>query len=137
MWRVSGIFALLAAPVAADAAQQEIILRERLSPTNAVRSAAGDCGANRYRIELRHNGRRNELHIEVNGRAVRRAELGKVISAVRPGYFMFEPAIAECFWDRPHARMRLITDGPSSGGKREDLSFEVSPAGEIIKVRPD
>ena len=137
MWRAMAISVLFVGSLSGAAASQEVVSPSRLSPTRLVHSVSGYCGPHMYRIELRHDGERNILSVEANGRAVGRSEIGKVTMSVRPGYFMYDPFLAECFRDRPNARMRLITDGPRSGGDSQTLSFEVSPAGLISEVRAD
>src|SRR5215213_3921147 len=82
---------------------EEVVIRERLSPTNLVVSVGGSCGKNRYQIVLTHDSHQNRLRVEVNRRQVAAPEIAKVIKIVPPGYFLFDPFVAECFWDRPSA----------------------------------
>jgi hypothetical protein len=137
MWRVSAVAAVLGSLAVSGAAQPQLVIRDRRSPTNMVRLVAGSCGANRFAIALRHEGAGNVLGVEVNGAAVSASELAKVMRSVQPGYVLFEPSIVECFWDSPNARMRILTAGPATPGSRQDLSFEVSPSGAVSNVRPD
>jgi hypothetical protein len=116
---------------------EPVVIRGRLSPTDMVVSVAGRCGKNRYEIVLRHDGHQNLLVVDVNQRRVAAPEIAKVTKLVPPGYFLFDPFVAECFWDRPSARMRLMTAGPASHGNEQWLSFEVTPAGEVTNVRRD
>lgn len=141
MRAIVGILALAHMPTvsaaAADPRPGEIIIRERLAPTSRVQTVAGNCGPHRYSIELRHDGSRNILSLAVDGRPVPIGEVTKVIQAVEPGYFMYEPSVVECFWDRPTARLRVVTDGPKSGGNPIWVSFEISPEGQVSAVRQD
>ena len=111
----------------------EVVLRERLTPANVITSVQGSCGSHRYRIEFNADNQR--LVVSVDQRALPTTETEKVRKGVATGYFMYEPHVVECFWDRPSARMELITDGPNSGGRSRWISFEVSPAGIISNVR--
>jgi hypothetical protein len=137
MCRKIGITGFFLATLAEAAVAQDVVIRDRLSPTKLSVAVSGNCGSNRYSIELRSDGQGNILTLEANGRAVTASEIAKVTKAVRYGFFMYQPSIRECFWDRPNARMRLITDGPKSGGKPVWISFEVSPNGVISSVRED
>jgi hypothetical protein len=137
MSRTFWITGFFMATLAEAAVAQEVVMRGRLSPTKLTVTVSGQCGSNRYSARLRSDGQRNILTLEANGRVVAASEIAKVTKAVRHGFFMYESFIAECFWDRPNARMRLITDGPESGGKPVRMSFEVSPNGEISAVRED
>jgi hypothetical protein len=134
MWRVAALVTMTV--VQAPAPDEQVVIRGRLSPTNAVRSVTGNCASNRYRIELHHNGERNALAVQVNGRAVPQNEIAKVTGYLPSNYFMFEPDIAECFWDRPNARMRVVV-AQFRSPKAEGLSFEVSPEGKITNIRRD
>ena len=116
-------------------ASGDVVIRGRLTPTNVITSVQGSCDSHRYRIEL--GGDNQHLVVSVDGRVLPTTETEKVLKAVATGYFMYERRVAECFWDRPSARMELITDGPRSGGKSTWISFEVSPAGIISNVRPN
>ena len=132
------IFELLfAAAVAGGQPSNEVVLRERLTPADLVKTATGKCGPHRYGVQLRHDGDRAFLSLHVDGRPVSPPEIGTIAAAVTPGYFMYEPKIAECFWDRPNARFRLLTGGPKDGGKPVWLSFEVSPDGKVSAIRRD
>jgi hypothetical protein len=112
-----------------------VVIRTR--PTNVVEEVTGSCGPNRYHIGLRHAGDRVSLNVDVNGRAVSRKEIAKVIAAVHPGYYLFQPFVDACFEDRPEGRMRLVTDGPGSHGQGQWLFFNVSPTGTISDVQPE
>lgn len=124
---------LVVAP--APPASGVFVIRERLSPTDTITSVEGSCGPHRYRVQLQARGQK--LAVSVDGRSTPNDQIEKVLQSVPKGYFMFQPAVAECFWDRPNARVRLITDGPSSGGKSQWISFEVAPDGVISDVRKD
>jgi hypothetical protein len=131
------VFELLFAAVVAGQHSNEVVLRDRLTPTGVVETVTGKCGSLRYSIQLQHDGSRNVLSITANGRPVSPPETAKVMEAVTRGYFMYEPKIAECFRDRPNARFRLLTGGPNDGGKPIWLSFEVSPEGKVSAIRQD
>ena len=115
----------------------EVVLRERLTPKDAVHTVAGTCARHRYSVELRHDDSRNVLSLRADDQQVAPAETVKIAAAIRPGFSVYEPSIAECFWDRPNARVRLLTDGPTSGGTPIWISFEVSPEGQVSAVRED
>ena len=133
-----GTFGLLVTTaVTAGQPSNDVVLRERLTPTDAVEAMAGTCGPHRYSIELQHHRNRTTLSLKADDRSVTSVETGKVVKAVTQGYFMYEPKIAECFWDRPNARFRLLTGGPKDGGKPTWLSFEVSPDGKVSAIRRD
>jgi hypothetical protein len=124
-------------PRTGGAQNEQVIIRDRLSPAGLVVSVAGSCGKNRYQIVLTNDGHQNRLRLEVNGRQVAAPEIAKVMKLVPPGDFLFDPFVAECFWDRPNARMRLMSAGPARHGREQWLSFEVTPAGEVMNVRPN
>jgi hypothetical protein len=126
-----------AEPPRANSPGEQVVIRDRLSAKELVVSVAGRCGKNRYRIVLTNDGHQNRLRVEVNRRQVAAGEIAKVIKLVPPHYFLFDPFVAECFWDRPNARMRLMTASPTSKPREQWLSFEVTPAGEVTNVRPD
>ena len=133
-----GTFGLLVTTaVTAGQPSNDVVLRERLTPTDAVEAMAGTCGPHRYSIELQHHGNRTTLSLKADDRSVTSVETGKVVEAVTQGYSMYEPKIAECFWDRPNARFRLLAGGPKDGGKPTWLSFEVSPDGKVSAIRRD
>lgn len=123
--------------VSAYAGAAEITMRERLSPTNKVQSVQGRCGNHDFGINLRYAERLNVLSLTVDGLPVPRDEIDKVTAAVSKGYAIYDPSFVECIWDGPNARMRIVTDGPTSGGKPIWLSFEVSPARSVSGVRRD
>ena len=131
-----GLFELAFA-VAAFQASGEVLTRERLTPIDLTESMAGTCGAHRYSVELQHDKRHAVLSLKVDDRRVSHAETAKVVQSVKTGYFMYEPRIAECFWDRPNARITLLIGGPGDGGNPTWLSFEVSPEGQVSAVRQD
>ena len=124
-------------PRTGGAQNQQVVIRDRLSAKELVVSVAGRCGKNRYRIVLTNDGHQNRLRVDVNRRQVAAGEIAKVIKLVPPHYFLFDPFVAECFWDRPNARMRLMTATPTSKPREQWLSFEVTPAGEVTNVRLD
>jgi hypothetical protein len=136
---VAWVAAVVAAelPRTGGAENEQVVIRDRLSPAGLVVSVAGSCGKNRYQIVLTHDGYQNRLRVEVNRRQVTAPEIAKVMKLVPPGYFLFHPFVAECFWDRPNARMRLMSAGPASHGREQWLSFEVTPAGEVTNARLD
>ena len=133
-----GVFQVLfAAAATAGQPSNEVVVRDRLTPTDLVETMTGNCGPHRYSIELQHHGSRTILSLKANGRPVSPPETTKVVSAVTPGYFMYEPRLAEYFWDRPNARFRLLTGGPKDGGHPIWMSFEVSPEGNVSAIRQD
>jgi hypothetical protein len=134
-----GIFELLVAATAVTAGQpsNEVVLRGRLTPTDLAETMSGTCGRHRYSIELQHHGNRTTLSLKVDDRFVASVERDKVVEALMQGYFMYEPKIAECFWDRPNARFRLLTGARKDGGKPIWLSFEVSPDGKVSALHQD
>ena len=114
----------------------EVVIRERLWPTHVVKSASGRCGSNLYRIVVRHEGNTHLLLLEANGRSIAKAEVAKVYRSVPAGLLFYEPSVAECFWDKPNGRMRVLVGGPQTS-KPMWLSFEVSPEGLVSNIRPD
>jgi hypothetical protein len=128
---------LLAAVLTMAPLSMDVVIRDRLTPTDLVESMAGTCGGHRYRIELEHHATGASLLISADDRPISSVETAKVVEAVTPGYFMYEPKFAECFWDRPSARFRLLTGGPKDGGNPIWLSFEISPDGKVSAIRRD
>ena len=114
----------------------EVVIHDRISPADLVQSSAGRCGRHHYSVTLQHNGT-TSLSLKVDGRRVRTSETLKVVNAVKPGHYMYEPRIAECFRGRSNARFRLLTGGPGDGGNPTWLSFEVLPDGQVSTVRKD
>lgn len=116
--------------------ESDVVIRRRLTPTQAVETMAGKCGPHRYSVELEHDGDTAVLRLSVDGHPVAGDEIRKVRAAVRAGHFLYEPRIAECFWNRPNARFRILTGGPTDGAPAW-ISFEVSPNGRVSAIRPD
>ena len=129
---------LLAATAAlGPPASEQVVLKHRITPANVVEKVSASCGGNRYRIRLTHLRDLNSLDVTVNNRPVASTEMDKVTALVPAGFSMFQPFVAECFRDRPNARMRLIVDGPDSHGHSQFLYFEVTPAGQVTNARRD
>ena len=132
----SALELVFAVTLAGSSQAGEIVIHDRISPADLDQSSAGRCGSHHYSVTLQHN-KSARLSLKVDGRRVRTSETVKVVNAVKPGHYMYEPRIVECFWDRSNARFRLLTGGPSDGGNPTWLSFEVSPDGHVTAVRED